>query len=120
LRFAPPQPAAAWTAMRNATAFGDACLQDSRGLLATMYGPQSEDCLTINVFVPPRVSSSGGTGGLHVMVWIYGGYFTTGSSRFAQYNGDALAQEGVIVVTFNYRVGPWGFFASDELLQVRA
>ena len=82
-----------------------------------MYGPQSEDCLTINVFVPPRASASGG---LHIMVYIYGGYFTTGSSRFAQYNGDALAQEGVIIVTFNYRVGPWGFFASDELLQVCA
>ena len=82
-----------------------------------MYGAQSEDCLTINVFVPPHAAAGSA---LSVMVWIYGGYFTTGASRFAQYNGDALTQEGVVVVTFNYRVGPWGFFASDELLQVHS
>ena len=93
LRFAPPQPAAAWTATRNATAFGDACLQDSRGLLASMYGPQSEDCLTINVFVPPRVSSSGGTGGLHVMVWIYGGRFWSGATQGTAYDSRFLANQ---------------------------
>jgi para-nitrobenzyl esterase len=112
LRFAPPQPVAAWTGVRDATQFGFACMQDPSALMGYYYGPQSEDCLTINVFVPPGNKTS-----LNVMTWIYGGKFTTGSSRFPQYNPESLALDGVVVVTFNYRVGPWGFFVSDELLQ---
>ena len=108
LRWLPPQPAKAHEGVRAASAYGPACPQPQagqRGLDAT-----SEDCLTLNVWTP------GLDGGKRpVMVWIHGGGFRAGSGRIA---GEALASRNLVVVSFNYRLGPLGFF-SHEALKLR-
>lgn len=106
LRFQPPQPAAPWQGIRDATQFSKRCIQAPRGQTRDEF---SEDCLYLNVFVPhQRVQP------LPVMVEIYGGGFTIGAAN--DYNGDAIAKSGdVIVVTLNYRLGPFGFLALPEL-----
>jgi para-nitrobenzyl esterase len=71
----------------------------------------SEDCLYLNVWSPVRPKGTR----LPVMVWIYGGGFTNGSASMPLYWGDRLARKGVVVVTFGYRVGPFGFLAHPEL-----
>ncbi len=74
-------------------------------------GPIDEDCLFLNVWTTAKNASAR----LPVMVWIYGGAFTEGSSAIAVYDGTELAKKGVVVVTINYRVGPLGFLAHPEL-----
>jgi len=71
----------------------------------------SEDCLFLNVWTPVDVRSER----LPVFVWIHGGGFQGGSGSEAVFNGDALARQGLVVVTFNYRVGVLGFFAHPDL-----
>ena len=71
----------------------------------------SEDCLSVNVFVPENKGQQNAL--LPVMVWIYGGGFSLGTSSYKFYNGSYLATEGkVVVVTFNYRVGVLGFLST--------
>jgi len=72
--------------------------------------PQSEDCLTLNVWTPAER-----TGKLPVMVWIHGGGFTIGASAQSVYDGELLASRGAVVVTMNYRLGALGFMAHPEL-----
>jgi para-nitrobenzyl esterase len=69
----------------------------------------SEDCLTLNVWAPNDAH------GLPVLAWIYGGGFSNGNAAMPLYWGDRLAKRGIIVATFNYRVGPLGFLAHPEL-----
>ena len=117
LRWRPPQPVAAWKGVRPANRFGPSCMQDemgirlpwSRGFMT--QGPISEDCLYLNVWTTSPATPRK----LPVMVYIYGGGFSEGSSEVAVYNGEALATKGVVVVTFNYRVGPLGFLAYPGL-----
>ncbi len=71
----------------------------------------SEDCLYLNIWTPAKKADAS----LPVMVWIYGGGFSNGSAAMPLYWGDRLARKGVIVVTFGYRVGPFGFLAHPEL-----
>jgi para-nitrobenzyl esterase len=107
-RFMPPQPAAGWSATRDATTFGPSCLQASSLLSAT--GTLNEDCLSVNVFTPQAASSQP----LPVMVFIYGGAFTSGSS--STYDGRGLSEKGpVVVVSMNYRLGALGFLSLPEL-----
>jgi para-nitrobenzyl esterase len=115
LRWKPPQPVPAWEGVRPCAQFGDSCPQpesDQYGL-----GGLGEDCLHLNIWVPR--GSAGER--LPVMVWIHGGAFLTGSSSVelhrdeALYDGSSLARQGVIVVTMNYRLGPFGFFAHPIL-----
>jgi para-nitrobenzyl esterase len=73
--------------------------------------PKSEDCLTLNVWRPATTSNAP----LPVMVWIYGGALAHGNTR--QYPADALAAQGVIVVSMNYRMGRFGFFAHPALAE---
>lgn len=73
--------------------------------------PKSEDCLTLNVWRPASKSSAP----LPVMVWIYGGALAHGNTP--QYPADALAAQGVIVVSMNYRMGRLGFFAHPALTE---
>jgi para-nitrobenzyl esterase len=112
LRWRPPRPAAAWTGVRTATQFGADSVQNRPSWDATASsGSMSEDCLFINVWRPverPREP-------LPVMVWIHGGGFVMGSSSQPMLDGGALASRGVIVVTFNYRLGRFGFFAHPVL-----
>ncbi|HEY2068330.1 MAG TPA: carboxylesterase family protein [Rhizomicrobium sp.] len=105
LRWRAPQPAPSWSGTRDASQYGDICLQapgSGAGTLREKH-PESEDCLTANVWTPD-------TGGKKpVMVWIYGGSFRMGGAAVSLYDGMELAQHGVVVVTFNYRLGWFGF-----------
>jgi len=89
------------------TAFGPACPQPNR----TDDGLYSEDCLYLNVWTPAGRTDAK----LPVMVWIHGGSFNFGSSSLAEYDGARLSQHGVVVVTINYRLGPFGFLVHPLL-----
>ena len=109
LRWRAPQPHAAWTSPREATALGPACAQSEGGF--GQEGPYSEDCLTLNVWSPrPEVSAKA-----PVMVFIHGGAWVHGSSNQAGYDGREIATRGVVVVSINYRLGALGFLAHPEL-----
>ncbi|XP_049792029.1 acetylcholinesterase-like [Schistocerca nitens] len=102
LRFRAPQPAANWSGTRDALTYGSECPQEGAG---------SEDCLYVNVYVPLVNDSSP----LAVMVNIYGGAYTVGSSTNRA--PDYFMDKGVLLVTFNYRVGSIGFLSlqNDEI-----
>ena len=109
-RFCAPEAAEPWEGVLDASAFGPDPVQSVDGpytgvIPGTRTDSVSEDCLTLNVWVP-----SGDEAGLPVMVWIYGGAFLTGGSSFPLYNGARLAAEQqVVVASVNYRVGALGF-----------
>lgn len=104
LRWKAPQPVIPWEGVRDALEFGPSPY-------ANMPFPQgqSEDCLYLNVWTPAKTPKDK----LAVMVWIYGGGFSMGTSSF--YDGAPIAKEGVVLVTINYRVGKIGLFAHPEL-----
>ena len=112
LRWRAPEPAPAWSGTRAFTDFGPACVQPvyrTGGIYAQDLGPQSEDCLSLNVWTPAEARNA------PVIVWIHGGSLTTGSSREVLYDGANLARRGVIVVSINYRLGILGYLAHPEL-----
>ncbi len=114
LRWKPPAPALRWTGTRDATAFGPRCMQPR--LFDDMFFRDpgtSEDCLSLNVWEP---ASAEIPKKLPVMVWIYGGGFVTGSTSEPRQDGAHLATKGVVVVSFNYREGIFGFFTHPELI----
>jgi para-nitrobenzyl esterase len=107
LRWALPQPAAPWSGVRDAASFGRQCPQVSRyGLTEASY---DEDCLTINVTIPNAPHQ----GPRPVIVWIYGGAFVGGGSSLYPLDAMALAGDAV-VVSFNYRLGVFGFLANPS------
>ncbi|MDO6414043.1 carboxylesterase family protein [Sphingomonas sp. BIUV-7] len=108
-RWRPPGPAAGWSGVRDATAPGAACVQGSGNRSPKI---QSEDCLFVNVWRPAGAEAGGK---LPVMLWIHGGGFVAGVSTSPMFNGTHLAQKGVILVSFNYRLGRLGFFAHPAL-----
>jgi len=111
-RWRAPQPVTPWTGVRSATAFGAACLQPHLSDDPwAQVGPQSEDCLFLNVWRPAKLER----GGDAVMVFIHGGSFTRGAAGVPLYDGSALARRGVVVVTINYRLGRFGYFAHPAL-----
>jgi para-nitrobenzyl esterase len=111
LRWRAPQPIAAWHGVRSAAEFGSPCLQvNPTGPGATGSPPPSEDCLYLNVWRPARAR-----GALPVMVWIYGGGLLNGASSLPLYDGSQFARRGVILVSFNYRLGRFGIFAHPAL-----
>jgi para-nitrobenzyl esterase len=112
-RWRAPQSGPAWTGTRDATRFGPACTQKRVPSLegGGEVGPTSEDCLFINVWTPRTDAAAA----LPVMVWIHGGAFVIGSGGLAINDGTALAQRGVVVVSFNYRLGPLGFVVHPAL-----
>lgn len=106
-RWRAPRPPRGWEGVRSADTFGDVCPQNQRG---TDF-PMSEDCLSLNIWsADPSTDTK-----RPVLVWIYGGRFIWGSGRDEQYDGAGLADQGLIVVTLNYRTGVFGFMASPEL-----
>lgn len=110
MRWRPPAPAAAWSGVRDASHVGAICMQRyNKSDNGVGPPPASEDCLTLNVFAPPRARR------LPVMVWIHGGGLVNGSGTAALYDGSALARQGVVVVSINYRLGRFGFFAHPAL-----
>jgi para-nitrobenzyl esterase len=111
LRWRAPIPVEPWTGIRAAQSFGYDCMQNRVEWDTSMSQmAMSEDCLTLNVWRPQTPD-----GLLPVMVWIHGGGFVMGSSSQWGFDGAALARRGVVLVTFNYRLGRFGFFAHPLL-----
>ncbi|MEL7232586.1 MAG: carboxylesterase family protein, partial [Pseudomonadota bacterium] len=127
LRWAAPEPAANWSETRDASRFGARCMQpigtedgffnrliDGHGLSAVKSfaikrvvaaqepSPMSEDCLYLNVRTPVDAQD------LPVMVWIHGGGHQFGSGDFSYYQANGLPEQGVVLVTINYRLGAFG------------
>ncbi len=111
LRWRPPTEAPAWTTPRDAATKGATCLQ-TRGTLSGA-GPMSEDCLALNVWTAK--TATGDSTRRPVMVFVHGGGFTAGTTSGPDYDGASLAAKGVVVVTFNYRLGQFGFLAHPSL-----
>jgi para-nitrobenzyl esterase len=112
LRWKRPMPAAKWSGVRPTVEFGPHCMQGNVfGDMTFRDSGGSEDCLSLNVWVPEKPASTK----LPVMVWIYGGGFVAGSTSEARQDGAHLAQQGVIVVSMNYRLGVFGFFVHPDL-----
>lgn len=115
-RWRPPQPAAKWTGVRDASKYGADCMQlPFPGDAAPLGVTPAEDCLYLNVWKPAR-----GGRRLPVMVWIYGGGFVNGGSSPEVYDGSRFAEDGIVFVSFNYRVGRFGFFAHPALTKESA
>jgi para-nitrobenzyl esterase len=98
-------------AIQNATAFGPSCYSALANTDVTGPLEQSEDCLSVNIWTTAKDTTEKKA----VMVWIYGGGFEFGSSTRPLYNGTKLALDGVVLVSFNYRLGVLGFLALSEL-----
>lgn len=114
LRWKPPEAAADWSGVRQAVAFPPMCPQGMRGPGQNHYfgdQPTAEDCLYLNIWAPPAPAQAD----LPVVVWIYGGGFSGGSSSMMWTRGETMAEKGVIYVTMNYRLGALGFMAHPEL-----
>lgn len=105
LRWQAPQPAAKWDGVRPAVTFAPDPYQNEG------KGGVSEDCLYLNIWSPAKSAGDH----LPVLVWIYGGGFSFGSTATPVHDGQHLARKGVILVSLNYRVGPLGFLAHPEL-----
>jgi para-nitrobenzyl esterase len=108
LRWSPPQPPQPWSEVRQASEFGPRCMQGrGGGDDATV----SEDCLYLNVWTAADSPAERRP----VIIWSYGGSLRSGSGSQLQYDGEALARKGVVFVTYNYRLGMFGFFSHPEL-----
>ncbi len=110
LRWQAPKPVVPWQGVRDATAFGAACLQ-GKIFGDISFENVSEDCLTLNIWTPAKTARER----LPVMVWIHGGGFQAGAGGENRHDGEAFARKGVVLVTINYRLGIFGFFAHPAL-----
>lgn len=111
-RWQAPADLPRWRGVRDASEFGAACQQPpapSGSIYAETYPKMSEDCLSLNVWAPANARK------LPVFVWIHGGNLVRGASSQALFGGDRLAAQGIIVVSINYRLGIFGYFAHPEL-----
>jgi para-nitrobenzyl esterase len=113
LRWAPPRPVAGWADARDARHFGHDCMQIPDPMEAAPQGTTtpSEDCLFLNIWTPANHASKK----LAVIIWIHGGGFVNGGSSATVYDGSAFAKQGVVFVSFNFRLGRFGFFAHPAL-----
>jgi len=109
MRWKAPAPVQAWTVTKKADAFGLACMQTAGAMGNT--APVGEDCLYLNVWTPAKRPDEK----IPVIVWIYGGGFSGGSTSVPMYDGMGFAKKGIVLVSVAYRVGPFGFLAHPEL-----
>ena len=110
LRWQAPRPAAAWEGVRDATDFSSRCVQ-GQIFSDIVFTDTSEDCLSLNIWTPSKSADDR----LPVMVWIHGGGFQAGAGAEPRHDGMAFARKNVVLVTFNYRLGVFGFLAHPEL-----
>jgi len=110
LRWHPPQPLEPWEGVRDCTEFGPSCPQPAARIVRRVTGRQREDCLYLNVWSAAEAGSRA-----PVMVWIHGGGFSIGSGSQRLYDGSRFAANGIVLVTINYRLGPFGFMAHPAL-----
>ena len=114
LRWKPPQPVVNWAGIRKADQFGPRAMQLSVfGDMSFRSNGMSEDCLYLNVWTPATSDQDH----LPVLVYFYGGGFVAGDGSEPRYDGASLARRGIIVLTVNYRLNVFGFFAHPELTQ---
>jgi para-nitrobenzyl esterase len=117
LRWRAPQPVKPWSGVRKADVYGADCMQEPFPSDAAPLGTKpAEDCLVTNVWRPAEASA----GKLPILVWIYGGGFVNGGSSPAVYDGGQFAKQGVVFVSFNYRLGRFGFFGHPALTAAAA
>jgi para-nitrobenzyl esterase len=109
-RWRPPAPVVPWAQPRRADAFGADCFQAVSGE-SPASRPRSEDCLYLNVWTPAGQNAAK----LPVYVWFHGGGSRVGSGAEPVFDGSAMARKGIVVVTVNYRLGPFGFLSTPEL-----
>lgn len=113
LRWRPPQPVKPWRGVRKAEAYGHDCVQKViPGDAGASGSTQGEDCLVLNVWRPATIEAGKK---LPVLVWIHGGGFLNGAASVPFFDGGQFARQGVILVSFNYRLGRLGFFAHPAL-----
>ena len=105
-RWREPQPVVNWSGTRTASEFAPRCMQNASSTINV-----SEDCLYLNIWTSADAPGQN----LPVFVWLHGGAFTSGAGSEAAYDGSSLASKGAVVVTLNYRLGNFGFFAHPEL-----
>lgn len=111
-RWKPPQAPTSWTGVRDTGEFGPACIQPpvpSRSIYNDPPAATSEDCLSLNVWSP------GDARGAPVIVWLHGGSLRIGGSSLPLYDGSNYAGRGVVFVSVNYRLGPLGWLAHEDL-----
>ncbi len=111
LRWREPQPVKPWAGVREAVKFGAMCAQKTSSFSPNAAETTSEDCLSVNVWTPEWPVKSR----LPVMVWIPGGGNFSGGSAMGVTDGELLTRRGVVVVSLNYRLGPFGFFSHPIL-----
>ncbi|WP_211483153.1 carboxylesterase/lipase family protein [Fodinibius roseus] len=112
-RWRPPQPLSSWQGVRETTEYGANCAQAGWGAApGSITEGSSEDCLFLNIWRPEGTEEGAN---LPVMVWIHGGAFVGGSGAGATTSGEEFAKQGVILMTFNYRLGRLGHFAFPAL-----
>lgn len=116
LRWRPPVNPDKWSGVRDCFEFGNACPQRTPAMMKAIpqmaiNAPTSEDCLYLNVWTP----AERGKEKLPVLVWIHGGGYTMGAASQPIYDGRSLASKGAVVVSTNYRLGPFGFLAHPAL-----
>jgi len=113
LRWKAPQPPAHWSGVRDATNFAARCAQWPiwADYIFQDAGP-SEDCLYLDVYTTAAASPAHL---LPVMVWIHGGAYVAGGSSEPRYSNSPLVDRGVVLVNINYRMGLFGFLASEDL-----
>lgn len=113
LRWRAPQPAADWDGVRDAAKFGSPCPQPPLKGLESLGAEMSEDCLTLNVYTP---ADRGTKGDRPVLVYVHGGGLRNNAMENPGFDGHTFVEEqGIVVVTFNYRLGRHGFFAHPDL-----
>jgi para-nitrobenzyl esterase len=121
-RWRPPASPQDWTGIRKADRYGPVCPQVPRESypqwLKSHFAAvgMDEDCLTLNIWTPQERRKES----LPVMFYIHGGNMKFGSGSYPLYDGSILAQEGVVVVTINYRVGFLGRFAHPAMTRLQA
>lgn len=112
LRWKAPQPAKKWNGVRKADKFGSNAMQKPVfGDMNFRAPSMSEDCLYLNVWTPAKKPNEK----LPVLVYFYGGGFVAGDGSENRYDGESLAEKGIVTVTLNYRLGIFGFFSHPEL-----